>query len=206
MLYQTIKSLRPCKAGLRYAQQCQTTDELIANVKSGDWLLWLAYKLNVNPITIALAKIECARYMVSLIKPTDGYSGWTVRKEDLLVINESLDVASNYCSGDATYSDVENAAKRVYNRFPKSSGYISVGSHLCIPIYFALCKHAELVCSSISTTVANHKSAFGDMADDFYDKIIEDVDNQCMAILHRHLDVALTESIYNRLISGGDDC
>lgn len=202
-LYQVIKSLRPCKVGLRYASSCETTDELLTNVRSGDWLLWLAYKLDVDIRVITKAKVDCIKYMMSIVKNKDGYQGWVLKKEDMLIINESIDVADAYCNGSADENQIEGAAHRIFNRFPKSTGYISPGGHLCIPIYFALSKHAELCCSSIATTIANHKNAFDKAGDDTYDEIVENIERVCMAILHNNLDDILTESIYNRLTSIG---
>ena len=202
-LYQTIKSISPCREGLRYASKCTTTDELLANVRSGDWLLWLAYKFDIDIKVITKAKVECARYMMSIVKTSDGYHGWTLRKEDILVINECLDIADAYCDGTATEQQMTDATHRIYNKFPKASGYISPGGHLCIPIYFAMSKHAELCCSSIATTIANHKNAFDKTSDEDYDEIVENIDNSCKSILHSHLDELLVHCIYNRLTSVG---
>lgn len=202
-LYQVIKSLGPCRAGVRYASTCETTDELLANVKSGDWLLWLAYKLDVDIRVIIKAKVDCIKYMMSIVKNKDGYQGWSLKNEDILIINESLDVADAYCNGHSDESQIERAAHRVFNRFPRPTGYISPGGHLCIPIYFALSKHAELCCTSIATTIANNKNLFDKTEDDTYDKIVENIEMSCMAILHNNLDNILTESIYNRLTSIG---
>lgn len=203
-LYEVIKSLRPCKIGLVYASRQSTAEEIIKNVRFGDWLLWLAHKLDIDKRIITKSKIECARYMVSLISNPDiDEPGYNSINQSKRIIKECLDIGEKYCNCDATQSQMDEAVKRIYNRFPKSSGYLSVGGHLCIPAYFALSQNTEICCTSISTTIANHKSAFFKIGEDAYDEVIDNIEARCLEIVRRHLGDIIQESLYHKLTSIG---
>jgi hypothetical protein len=99
--------LRACKEAVEWAGD-KTAEEVIDTCHRGDWLLWLAYKLEVDDRPLALAKGHCANTVRHLmqdersIKAVDAaiaYGNGEISKEELK--DAAYAAASAYAAADA---------------------------------------------------------------------------------------------------------
>ena len=62
-----LLKLKACEEAVEWAGD-KTTEEVIDTCHRGDWLLWLAYKLEVDDRPFTLAKGHCANTVRHLMK------------------------------------------------------------------------------------------------------------------------------------------
>jgi len=62
-----LKDFRACQEAQKWASTF-TIEETIAKVERGDWLLWLAKKLDLPIKPLTLAKARCAKTVIHLMK------------------------------------------------------------------------------------------------------------------------------------------
>jgi hypothetical protein len=63
-----LEKLYPCKAGLEFYKTQKDIFDAWNNCPRGDWLLWLANKINIDHKLLTLAKGKCAETVVHLMK------------------------------------------------------------------------------------------------------------------------------------------
>jgi hypothetical protein len=63
-----IKQFNPCYDALLWYESQPSTEEAWNNCHRGDWMLWIAKKLNVNIRVLTLAKGLCANTVRHLMK------------------------------------------------------------------------------------------------------------------------------------------
>jgi hypothetical protein len=63
-----INQFDPCKEGLEFYNKFNSFKEAWETCPRGDWMLWIAFKLNVSLQTITLTKALCANTVRHLIK------------------------------------------------------------------------------------------------------------------------------------------
>jgi hypothetical protein len=63
-----IKKFRPCSDGHDYYKTFKTFEEFWQNCHRGDWMLWLAKKLEIDIRPLTLAKAKCAETVIHLMK------------------------------------------------------------------------------------------------------------------------------------------
>jgi hypothetical protein len=102
-----LLKLKACKEAIEWAGD-KTAEEIIDTCHRGDWLLWLAYKLEVDDRPLALAKGHCANTVRHLmkdersIKAVDAaiaYGNGEISKEELK--DAAYAAASAYAAADA---------------------------------------------------------------------------------------------------------
>jgi hypothetical protein len=107
-----LLKLKACKEAIEWAGD-KTAEEIIDTCHRGDWLLWLAYKLEVDDRPLTLAKGHCANTVRHLmkdersIKAVDAaiaYGNGEISKEEL------KDAASAACSASAAADAASYAA------------------------------------------------------------------------------------------------
>lgn len=63
-----INQFNPCKNGLEYYESQSDFETAWNNCKRGDWMLWIANRLNVDDVLLTLAKAHCANTVRHLMK------------------------------------------------------------------------------------------------------------------------------------------
>lgn len=63
-----ITKYYPCEEALKWYNQQPLTKAAWENCHRGDWMLWIAHKLNVNIRTLTLAKAYCAKTIYHLLE------------------------------------------------------------------------------------------------------------------------------------------
>jgi len=111
-----LLKLRACKEAVEWAGD-KTAKEIIDTCHRGDWLLWLAYKLEVDDRPFTLAKGHCANTVRHLmkdkrsIKAVDAaiaYGNGEISKEELK--DSSYASYAAYYAADASYAASAYAA------------------------------------------------------------------------------------------------
>lgn len=141
-----LEELNACGVARDWAA-AKTIEEVVAECHRGDWLLWLAFHVNVDKRKITLAKAHCANTVRHLMKDERSlnavdiamaYGKGEVEHEALIVAAFAADIAyiddiDGYCyraaayaayaaaihnSGCAAMNDIANAAADMAAAFP----------------------------------------------------------------------------------------
>ena len=67
-IHQLLKDLDACSSATEWASQYKTIEEIVVNCHRGDWLLWLAKKVDMELKPLTLAKVRCAQTVIHLMK------------------------------------------------------------------------------------------------------------------------------------------
>lgn len=96
---QLLKELNACKEAREWAGD-KTTEEAVSECHRGDWLMWLAQKLEVDIKPLTLAKGLCANTVRHLMKDERSL--------------KAVDVAIAFGKGEATIEELDNARIDAY--------------------------------------------------------------------------------------------
>ena len=94
-----LTELRACDEALVWAGD-MTIEEVVEKCDRGDWLLWLATKIDIGLQPLYLAKGHCAKTVYHLIKDERG--------------RKAIDVAIAFGEGRATKEELDTVAIAVY--------------------------------------------------------------------------------------------
>ena len=113
---QLLKELRACSEAREWAGD-KTIEEVVETCDRGDWLLWLASRVNVDDRKLTLAKGLCANTVRHLMKDKRSidavdtaiaYGKWEVGIEALnaaaSVVAASASVVASYAASSASYA------------------------------------------------------------------------------------------------------
>jgi len=123
-LLEKLEKLNACKPAIEWVKKnnLNTIEEIVAQCERGDWLLWLARKLNVDLRTITLAKSLCAKTVVHLMKDkrsvkavevAERFGKGLAEKEELAAAAyaaAAADAAAAYADAYAAAADAAAAA------------------------------------------------------------------------------------------------
>lgn len=96
-IHELLKKLNACHSACLFASNYQTIEEIVKNVERGDWLLWLAQKVNMDIKLLTLAKARCAKTTMHLL--TDQ------RSIDAVLIAEKFGLTN-----EITFEELKTAA------------------------------------------------------------------------------------------------
>lgn len=91
-----LLELNPCGDGYEWAKD-KSVEEIVKTCPRGDWLLWLAKKLNMDIRLLTLAKGRCAETVIHLMKDERS--------------RKAVEVAISFGNGDATREQLDAASK-----------------------------------------------------------------------------------------------
>lgn len=91
--------LKACEEARDWAED-KTIEEIVETCERGDWLLWLAAKIDIGLQPLTLAKGHCANTVRHLIKSEKSI--------------KAVDVAIAFGEGKATRKELNNAAYAAY--------------------------------------------------------------------------------------------
>ena len=95
-----LLKLKACGLAIDWAGD-KTIEEIWATCHRGDWMLWLARKLNINKRVLTLAKGHCANTARHLMKDERSRT--------------AVDVALRFGKGEATREELNDAAAAAYD-------------------------------------------------------------------------------------------
>ena len=95
-----LKKLNACQPAREWASN-KSIDEIWATCHRGDWMLWLARKLNIDKRVLTIAKGHCANTVRHLMKDERSIA--------------AVDMAIKYGEGNATDSELAAAADAAYD-------------------------------------------------------------------------------------------
>ena len=98
--YYEIMQFNPCKESVKFRKNYPDFQSAWADCHRGDWMLWIAKRLNVDLLKLTTAKALCANTVRHLMK-------------DERNIN-TIDVAIKFGKGEASIEELNNAAYDAY--------------------------------------------------------------------------------------------
>ena len=90
-IHELLHELDACSEATQWAEQYSTIEEIVQNVHRGDWLLWLAQKVGVELKPLILAKVNCAKTVIHLMKDERSLKALEVAEKFALTDDVSLD-------------------------------------------------------------------------------------------------------------------
>jgi len=94
-----LKKLNACEPAIKWAGN-RTIEEIVRNCERGDWLLWLAIKINIDLQTLTIAKARCTMTVINLMKDERSIT--------------AVKVAEQFGLGKATIEELKTAATAAY--------------------------------------------------------------------------------------------
>jgi len=91
-----IEKYKPCSEAVEFRKKFNSFKEAWEQCTRGDWMLWLAYKLEINNRILTLAKAMCAKTILHLIKDQRGI--------------DAINTSTKYGKGKATQKELDEAA------------------------------------------------------------------------------------------------
>ena len=95
-----LENLNACEEAVRWVKTQKSISQAWLNCERGDWMLWLAKKLDVNDKKLTLAKVMCAKQVEHLMKDQ--------RSKD------ALQACFDYINGEITREQLNNVAYAAY--------------------------------------------------------------------------------------------
>jgi hypothetical protein len=109
-IHQLLIDLDACDSGTEWANDYKTIEEIVANCHRGDWLLWLAKRVNMEIKPLTLAKVRCAQTVIHLMKDERSLNALKVAERFALTDEVSLDDLKNAANAAYAANAVANAA------------------------------------------------------------------------------------------------
>jgi hypothetical protein len=99
-ILEKIKKYNPCKDSITFMQKYETPEQALVECPRGDWMLWIAKRLNVDLLKLTTAKALCANTVRHLMK-------------DPISIH-AVDTALRFGRGEATCEELNAASAAAY--------------------------------------------------------------------------------------------
>lgn len=132
--------LRACGEVRTWAAD-KTIEEVIRDSQRGDWLLWLAKKIDIPLIPLTLAKARCAKTVIHLMKDERSYN--------------AVNVAERFGLGECTLEELNNAAYAAYAAYDSYGAY---GAYDCYASSAAAAYYAAASYDSAAWAAASYAS------------------------------------------------
>lgn len=129
-----LRELRACSDAREWARE-MTIEEVVSKCERGDWLLWLAKKVNVDNRRLTLAKGKCANTVRHLMKDDRSiaavdaaiaYGNGKITDKELADAADAADDASYAFADDASYA-ADYAVSAAYSYAVASSTAAAAG-------------------------------------------------------------------------------
>ena len=139
-----LKKLNACQPAREWADD-KTIEEIWATCYRGDWMLWLARKLNIDKRVLTLAKGHCANTVRHLMKDERSIA--------------AVDMAIKYGEGNATDSELATAATAAYDAY--AAAYATAAAAYAAAAYDA---YAAAAYAAYATAAADAAAYAADAA------------------------------------------
>jgi hypothetical protein len=109
-----IKKYNPCKESIEFRSKYDSFKNTWNNCPRGDWMLWIARKLNINHQLLTLAKAYCAKTVYHLMTDEKSknaiivainYGNNLATKEELQIAAANAAAYAADAAADAAYAD-----------------------------------------------------------------------------------------------------
>jgi len=120
MKTEKLEKLSPCKEAIDYVRNQKSVILAWQNCERGDWMLWLAKKLNVDDKALTMAKAMCAKQVEYLMKDQRSkdalqacfdYVNGKISREQLKAAAAAAAYAA-YAADDAAYAAAKKNSLR----------------------------------------------------------------------------------------------
>ena len=145
-----LVNLRACEDAKNWAKE-MTIEEIVNTCHRGDWLLWLAKKIDLPIKPITLAKVRCAKTVIHLIDYPSSLKALEVAEKFALTDEVSLDDLRN-----AAYSAAYDAAA-AYNAAAYSAAYSAAAYAAAAAYVAAAAAYAAYVAAAAYAKKENQK-------------------------------------------------
>ena len=140
-----LENLAACREAIEYVKTCKSAKDAWMNCDRGDWMLWLAKRLNVDDRKLTLTKATCANQVRHLMKDQRSL--------------DALDACFRYANGEISRSaldiyDAADAAAAAYSAAYSAAAYSAAA-------YTESLRKSAGICREILTDVVlkNYKNA-----------------------------------------------
>ena len=120
-----LDQLSACKEAIEYVRTQKSAKDAWMNCDRGDWLLWLAKRLNVDDRNLTLAKALCANQVRHLMKDQKSLDALDAcfKYANGEITREELDVYAYAAYADAADAASATAASAAYAAYAASAAY-----------------------------------------------------------------------------------
>lgn len=118
-----INRFKPCKDGLEYYESQPDFETAWNNCERGDWMLWIAKRLDVDDRILTLAKAHCANTVRHLIKD----------KRSI----KAIDAAIKYGNGEINREELNKFASDAYDAYAAFYAAASAAAYAAYAAYAA---------------------------------------------------------------------
>ena len=105
-----IEQFNPCREALQFRQQFNSFEKAWKACPRGDWMLWIAQKLDVDLKTLTLAKGYCANTVIKLMKDKRSKNAVKLAIKFGKGLVELPELNAAYAAADAAYAAADAAA------------------------------------------------------------------------------------------------
>lgn len=152
-----LKDFRACQEAQKWASTF-TIEETIAKVERGDWLLWLAKKLDLPIKPLTLAKARCAKTVIHLMK--DQRSIDAVNAAERFGLVEEMTLEDLVPFARSTYDAASAAA---YGAYAAYAAYVA--ANVDDPAAYAASDPAAYAAYAVATAAAYTADAAANVDD-----------------------------------------
>ena len=115
-----LENLAACREAIEYVKTCKSAKDAWMNCDRGDWMLWLAKRLNVDDRKLTLTKAACANQVRHLMKDQRSL--------------DALDACFRYANGEISRSaldiyDAADAAAAAYSAAYSAAAYSAYAAY-----------------------------------------------------------------------------
>jgi len=110
-----LEKLNACREAIEYVREQKSAILAWQNCERGDWMLWLAKKLDVDDKALTMAKAMCAKQVEHLM--TDQRS------------KDALQSCFDYVNGKITRAELDAAADAAYAAYAADAAYAAYAAY-----------------------------------------------------------------------------
>jgi hypothetical protein len=120
-IHELLIEKKACQSAMDWAKDYETIEQIVENVHRGDWLLWLAKKIDIPIKTLTLAKARCAKTVIHLMKDQRSIDAVNLAErfgltDEVILDDLKIAYAAAACAADAAYAAADAAAACAYAR------------------------------------------------------------------------------------------
>jgi hypothetical protein len=152
-----LENLRACRDAIEWVGTRKSPKDAWMNCERGDWMLWIAKRLDVDDRILTLAKVKCVEQIRHLMKDQRSldaldacyrYAKGEITREELNLASAAADAA--YASDAASAAAAYAAASYAYASAAASYAYASAAASAAAARMKSLKKSAD-ICREILT-------------------------------------------------------
>ena len=157
-----LENLAACREAIEYVKTCKSAKDAWMNCDRGDWMLWLAKRLNVDDRKLTLTKATCANQVRHLMKDQRSLDALDAcfRYANGEISRSALDIYAAYsaAAASAAYSAAYSAAAyAAYSAYSAVAAAYSADSAAAAAVAYSAA--AELAAAASAYAAADYSAA-----------------------------------------------